>query len=140
MLQGWLREDGQAVVELEVACRDGSSRTVPAIIDTGFNGQVSLSRRIVNELDLQLTYEGTVEVELANGAVVEEDIYSGKVRFDGQATRQKGLMRTFTTPPLSGPASYQVTATWQQDGQPITRERTVSVRPGATVTVDFTLP
>jgi len=84
MLQGWLREDGQAVVELEVVCRDGSSRTLPAIIDTGFNGQVSLSHRVVNELDLPLTYEGTVEMELANGTVVEEDVYSGRVRFNGQ--------------------------------------------------------
>jgi clan AA aspartic protease len=84
MLQGRLREDGQAIVELEIVCRDGSSRTVPAVIDTGFNGQVSLSRQVVNELDLPLTYEGTIEVELANGNVIEEDIYSGTVRFDGQ--------------------------------------------------------
>jgi clan AA aspartic protease len=84
MLQGRLREDGQAIVELEIVCRDGSSRTVPAVIDTGFNGQVSLSRQVVNKLDLPLTYEGTIEVELANGNVIEEDIYSGTVRFDGQ--------------------------------------------------------
>jgi predicted aspartyl protease len=31
-----------------------------------------------------LTSEGTVEVELASGAVVEENVYSGAVRFDGQ--------------------------------------------------------
>ena len=47
-------------------------------------------------------------------------------------------MRLFTTPPLDGTYSYQVTAAWQQDGQPITRERTISVRPGASVTIDFT--
>jgi len=84
MLRGWLRDDGQAVVELEVICRDGSSRRVPAIIDTGFNGQVSLSRRVVNDADPLLTYVGTVDVELANGIVVEEDVYSGTIRFDGQ--------------------------------------------------------
>jgi len=84
MLRGWVREDGQAVVELEVICRDGSSHTMPAIIDTGFNGQVSLSRRVVNELDPPLTYEGTVEVELANGTIIEEDIYRAKIRFDGR--------------------------------------------------------
>jgi clan AA aspartic protease len=84
MIQGWLREDGQAVVELEVVCSDRSSHTVPAIIDTGFNGQVSLSRQVVDELDPPLTYEGTVEVELASGMVIEEDVYSGTIRFDGQ--------------------------------------------------------
>jgi clan AA aspartic protease len=84
MLQGWLREDGQAVVEHEVVCSDRSSHKVPAIIDTGFNGQVSLSRQVVDELDPPLTYEGTVEVELASGMVIEEDVYSGTIRFDGQ--------------------------------------------------------
>jgi predicted aspartyl protease len=84
MIQGWLREDGQAVVELEVVCRDGSCHTVPAIIDPGFNGQVSLSRRVVDEIDTLLTYEGTVVVELASGTVIEEDVYSGTIRFDGQ--------------------------------------------------------
>ena len=44
LLQGSLREDGQAVVELEVVCRDGSIHAVSAVIDTGFDGQVSLSR------------------------------------------------------------------------------------------------
>ena len=47
MLQGWLREDSQAVVELEVICRDGRSHTIPAVIDTGFNGQISLPRRLL---------------------------------------------------------------------------------------------
>ncbi len=84
MLQGRLQEDGQAIVELEVVCRDESSRTVPAVIDTGFNGQVSLSRQMVSKLDLSLIYEGTIEVELAGGNVIEENIYSGTVRFDGQ--------------------------------------------------------
>jgi clan AA aspartic protease len=84
MVQGWLREDGQAVVELEVVRQDGSKRAVPAIIDTGFNGQVSLARRVIDELNPPLTYEVTVEVELASGTVIEEDVYSGTIRFDGQ--------------------------------------------------------
>lgn len=57
---------------------------MPAIIDTGFNGQVSLSRQVVDELDPILAYEGTVEVDLANGTVMEEDVYRGRVRFNGQ--------------------------------------------------------
>lgn len=84
MLRGWLREDEQAVVPLEFIRRDGSGRTVEAVIDTGFNGQVSLSRKLATELDLLLTAEGTVEMELANGAVVEEIVHSGTIRFDGR--------------------------------------------------------
>lgn len=61
-----------------------------------------------------------------------------EVKFDGQTTRQKGMTRLFTTPPLDGTYSYQVTAAWQQDGQQITRERTIQVRPGASVMVDLT--
>lgn len=84
MVKGWLREDGQAVVNIDVICRAGSSHVVPAIVDTGFNGQVSLSRRAIKELDLSLVHQGTVEVELANGTVIEDDVYSGRIRFDGQ--------------------------------------------------------
>lgn len=92
MLQGWLREDGQAVVELDVVCRNGSFYSIAAVIDTGFNGQVSLARHIVAALDLPLTYEGTVEVELASGAVVEEDVYSGSIRFDGRELQAEILL------------------------------------------------
>ena len=84
MLHGQLRDDEQAVVELELISADGSMHSVPAVIDTGFNGQVSLSRRRVKELNLKLTHEGTIEVELASGAVLEENVYSGTIRFDGQ--------------------------------------------------------
>jgi clan AA aspartic protease len=84
MLRGWLREDRQAVVELELLLRDGSRRPVAAVIDTGFDGQVSLSRHLVEELDLLLTYQGSVDVELATGAIVDQDVYSGTVYFDGR--------------------------------------------------------
>ncbi len=84
MLRGWLREDEQAVVDLEVICRDGSKRTVSAVIDTGFNGQLSLSRHLLDEIDFSVTQIGTIEMELASGDLIEEDVYSGMIRFDGK--------------------------------------------------------
>lgn len=101
MLRGRLREDGQAVVELEVVCSDGSRRPISAVIDTGFNGQVSLARHVVDTLDLPLTYEGTVEVELASGTVVDEDVYSGPIRFDGHE-RQVEILLTDAEDTLIG--------------------------------------
>ena len=71
MIQGWLREDGQAVVELEVICSGRSLHTVLAMMDTGFNRRVSLLRRVVDALNPPLTYEGTVAVALASGTVIE---------------------------------------------------------------------
>jgi hypothetical protein len=38
MIQRWLREDKQAVAELEVVGSDRARYTVPAMIDTEFNG------------------------------------------------------------------------------------------------------
>jgi len=84
MLHGHLREDEQAVVAFDLICREGSRSSVEAVIDTGFNGQVSLSRKGVSTLDLALAVEGTIEMELASGAVVEEQVYSGSIHFDGQ--------------------------------------------------------
>jgi hypothetical protein len=37
-----------------------------------------------------------------------------------------------------GEHSYQISAAWQQDGRLVTQERTVTVSPGARMTVDFT--
>jgi predicted aspartyl protease len=55
MIQGWLRADRQALVEQEVVCPDRRSHTEPAIIDTGFNGLVSLPRRVVDDFGPLLT-------------------------------------------------------------------------------------
>jgi clan AA aspartic protease len=84
MLHGHLREDEQAVVAFELICRDGSRFSVAAVIDTGFNGQISLSRKVSSTLDLDLIVEGTIEMELASGAVVEEQVYRGSIHFDGR--------------------------------------------------------
>ena len=93
MLHGYLRDDEQAVVAFDLICRDGSRSSVAAVIDTGFNGQVSLSRRAASALDLALTVEGTIEMELASGAIVEEQVYSGPIQFDGQ-TRTAEIILT----------------------------------------------
>jgi len=61
------------------------------------------------------------------------------VMFDGQKTRQRGTTRLFTTPPLEqGSYNYRISAAWNRDGKMVTQDRTVTVRPGASVTVDFT--
>jgi uncharacterized protein (TIGR03000 family) len=58
---------------------------------------------------------------------------------DGQKTRSMGPMRLLTSPPLEPGQQYvyQLEAKWMESGQEVTRTRTVEVRPGQVVTVDF---
>jgi uncharacterized protein (TIGR03000 family) len=61
-----------------------------------------------------------------------------QVAFDGAPTRQKGTDRIFVTPSLpAGQSHYTVTATWTDNGQPVTREMHIRVAPGSRVLVNF---
>jgi uncharacterized protein (TIGR03000 family) len=62
-----------------------------------------------------------------------------KIWFDGEATRQGGEVRTFQSPALD-PAkqySYEIRATWKQNGRTIERTRHVRVRAGDRMSVDL---
>ncbi len=62
-----------------------------------------------------------------------------QVWFDGDATRQRGSDRLYTSPPLDQGQtySYQVKARWSQNGKPVERTKTVRVRAGQRAMVDF---
>lgn len=61
------------------------------------------------------------------------------VWIDGAPTSQRGDWRSFATPPLeSGQVfSYEVRARWQVEGKEVERTRTVQVRSGDRLTIDF---
>ncbi len=62
--------------------------------------------------------------------------------FDGTLTTQTGTRRVFNTPALAAGTnySYSVRAVWTEDGRPVQQTRTVGVRAGASLVVDFTSP
>ena len=63
----------------------------------------------------------------------------GELWVDGFSTEQLGTDRLFRSPPLA-PGSeyvYEVKARWTQNGKPVTRTKTVRVRPGQRALVDF---
>lgn len=63
------------------------------------------------------------------------------VKVDGQPTESGGTVRNFQSPPLSpGNYSYEVKATWNANGKPVTETHTVKVQPGAEALVTFTQP
>jgi len=58
--------------------------------------------------------------------------------FGGHRTKQSGVESLFETPPLvAGAYQYQVRAQWRQDGTMLNETRTIRVRPGGVLTVDF---
>ncbi|MBL8798717.1 MAG: TIGR03000 domain-containing protein [Planctomycetia bacterium] len=67
---------------------------------------------------------------------------NAQVWVDNHKTSSTGTNRYFDSPPLD-PArvySYTLKAEWQQDGKPMSAEKTVSVTAGSQPVVDFTKP
>lgn len=65
---------------------------------------------------------------------------NAQILVDGQPTKARGRSRTLVSPELT-PGKvyvYKLTATWNQDGQRMSDERTVEVTAGKTTVVDFT--
>jgi uncharacterized protein (TIGR03000 family) len=63
-----------------------------------------------------------------------------KLWVDGKPTTQTGAVREFVTPPsldLRRTYQYTLRAQWEENGQPVTRERTVEFKSGSAVIVNF---
>ncbi len=85
----------ELVIRLEAIHPDGSTVPVEAIIDTGFNGSVTLPTDLVNALDAFPA--GTRRVELANGSLIEVDVYVVKLAWLGNQ-REVLALETDSTP------------------------------------------
>ena len=77
MIQGSVSDDGTPTIMLTIAGQDW-----PAIIDTGFNGDLELPERL--RKTLQPRYAGRVVSTLAGGQTIEENIYLVVFPFDGR--------------------------------------------------------
>jgi uncharacterized protein (TIGR03000 family) len=60
------------------------------------------------------------------------------VGFDGQKVDSMGRMRTYLTPDLSRPRTFEVTATWKHDGRTVWLVERVTVKAGQVRIIDFT--
>jgi uncharacterized protein (TIGR03000 family) len=67
---------------------------------------------------------------------------SARVSFENTPTQQTGAERVFVSPALEPGKSYtyMVRATWQENGQEVTRTKEVQVQAGRTTAVDFRAP
>ena len=82
MITGTVNADYEAVIRLFVHGPSGTAHEVDAIIDTGFNGFLTLPPALVTTLGLMRRSRG--RALLANGREELFDIYGVTVLWDGQ--------------------------------------------------------
>jgi clan AA aspartic protease len=82
MITGTVNADYEAVIRLRIQGPTGHEREVDAIIDTGFNGFLTLPFTLITALGLTRLSRG--RALLANGSEGLFDIYRVTVLWDGQ--------------------------------------------------------
>lgn len=82
MITGKVTSNLEAVISLEVIRSRKQTQQVEAVIDTGFNGYLTLPNHLINRLKLQLA--GNRRATLGDGNVVVLDAYLAKVLWHNQ--------------------------------------------------------
>lgn len=119
MITGVVRDDRQAIVHLMVRGPAGQEQEIEAIIDTGFDGWLSLPSSLVVRLGLVWHRRG--RALLADGSESVFDIYEATVDWDGEMRRIP--VDEAETVPLLGMSLLEG------------YELTVQVQPGGNVTI-----
>ena len=119
MITGVVTADREAIIRLEVCGPAGQFQQVDAVIDTGFDGWLSLPPPLIARLGLAWRSRG--RALLADGSESIFDIYEGEVVWDGQ--RRRVAVDEADMMPLVGMALLQG------------YELVVEVRPSGLVTI-----
>ena len=83
MIEGVVNAAYEPVIALVVQGQSGQSRDIEAVVDTGFNGFLTLPTTLVSELGLPFVSIG--RATLADGSEIAYDVYGATVLWDGQA-------------------------------------------------------
>ena len=82
MIEGFVNASLEAVVPITLWGPAGQVQEVNAVIDTGFNGYLTLPTMMVADMELPVVGEG--EAVLADGSEAVFDVYGVTVIWDGQ--------------------------------------------------------
>jgi clan AA aspartic protease len=85
MILGNVNGNREAIIQIAVMSDRKKLKSVKAVIDTGYTGDLMLSRAIVDELGLSL--RGLQEAVLGDGSIQMLRMYAGSVIWDGQIRR-----------------------------------------------------
>jgi clan AA aspartic protease len=116
MISGQVDENLEPVLRLTVRNESGEMRTWPFVIDTGFNGTLTLPPRLI--ADLKLNLHGEKETELADGSVIRCRVFFAQIEWDGVLLELN--VDESNTVPLLGTSllrGYQLTAEMRPHGK-----------------------
>ncbi len=76
MIIGFVNENDEPVVKVKLDLGK-EERPVNAVIDTGFNGYISVPKKLIEESDWD--FLGVEEYELASGELMRERVFLGRI-------------------------------------------------------------
>ena len=79
MIEGFVNGNQEPIIELRLMLWN-KSENIPAVIDTGFNGYISVPEKYVKASDW--VFMGYEEYEIASGEIVKAKIFLGNILFD----------------------------------------------------------
>jgi clan AA aspartic protease len=82
MIQGVVNQRCEAILPLVIGNSTGQRQVLDAVIDTGFNGFLSLPSTIIEALNLP--WSGSDIVTLGDGSETLFDLYGATIIWDGQ--------------------------------------------------------
>jgi clan AA aspartic protease len=100
MITGVVNARHEATIRVPVQDANGREQEIEAIIDTGFNGSLTLPSPVIATLGLPWRTRGNAI--LANGSEDQFDIYAATITWDG--TPRNILVEAADTDPLVGTA------------------------------------
>ena len=101
MIVGTVSSNYEAVVSITVSAPNGQQINVEGLIDTGFNGHLTLPTELISELGLQSVTQ--YEVRLGDGTSQHVDVYDALVEL-GDGIRRNVLVEPAEVKPLIGMA------------------------------------
>jgi clan AA aspartic protease len=82
MIRGLVNDELEAIVHVTVVGSTGRRETVTAVVDTGYNGCLTLPVRLLKRLQLPWLQRG--RAELADGNEIFFDVFEGAVIWHGR--------------------------------------------------------
>ncbi|MBW8885220.1 MAG: clan AA aspartic protease [Planctomycetia bacterium] len=103
MISGAVNADLEAILRLTALGPDGKTVEIDAVVDTGFNGYLTLPTGLIEELKLPWLFRQ--QGELADGSLHVFDVHAGTILWDGQHRTVE--IEVADTEPLVGMAMLQ---------------------------------